>query len=124
MSFKALLDELKKDYIATLPEKIENIRTLWQAGNLEELHSEYHKMKGTGRTYGIPEVSQLGEALETLCEAKTPDAHEVLSRAVPMSLTILGKIRDSRLKDTALNIEDDRDFRVIVEFVMSLPRSA
>lgn len=120
MSMKALLAELQKEYLASFPAKITTIRALWKAGKLEELHTEYHKLKGTGRTYGLPEVTQLGEALETICESKSHDVAEILETAIPISLAILDRIRMARDKGEVHQLDNDRDFGVLVEFVMGL----
>lgn len=119
MNIKNLLAELQKDYLNTFQEKIENLKTLYAQGKLEELKTEYHKLKGTGRTYGLPEVTQLGDALEVLCEH--PDALQI---AVPISATVLAKIRDERKKGEILDMDLDRDFQVIVELVLELRRIA
>jgi HPt (histidine-containing phosphotransfer) domain-containing protein len=115
MSLKELLAELQKDYLASFPDKIANLRKLFLADQLDDLQTEYHKLKGTGRTYGVPEVSQLGGALERLCQ-EDPDS---LPSAVPLSLAVLERIRISRAKDMPLNLDDDRDFQTIIEMVVS-----
>jgi HPt (histidine-containing phosphotransfer) domain-containing protein len=115
MSMKDLLAELQKDYLASFPDKVANLRKLFQENNLEDLQTEYHKLKGTGRTYGVPEVSQLGGALERLCEE---DSDSLMS-AVPLSLLILDRIRVSRGKGLPLNLDDDRDFQTIIELVVA-----
>lgn len=118
MNLKSLLAELQKDYIGSFPGKIANLSELFQAGNLDELRTEYHKMKGTGRTYGLPEVSQVGEVLETLC-----DHPELLVHAVPLSLALLEKIRASRAQGTAVKVDDEKDFKILVELVVGLRAS-
>jgi HPt (histidine-containing phosphotransfer) domain-containing protein len=119
MSLKSLLAQLQKDYLASFPEKVMNLRELHKMGNLDELRTEYHKLKGTGRTYGLPEVSQIGEVLETLC-----DQPDVLPIAVPISLALLEKVRETRTKGNALKVEDDGEFKALVELVVARRRSA
>lgn len=119
MSMKDLLAELQRDYLTSFPDKIARLRAHWNEQNYHELRTEYHKLKGTGKTYGIPEVSQLGEALETLCEALIEGDRSALETAVPLSLTLLERIRGARNDGRSFNLDDDRDFRVIVELVLS-----
>lgn len=115
MSLKALLAELQKEYVASIPNKIATISEYWRTQNLEDLQTEYHKLKGTGRTYGLPEVTQLGEALEALClESRTS-----LPVAVPLSLNILERIRSHRELGNQIRLEEDRDFQVIIELVVN-----
>lgn len=100
MSLHELLKELQKSYLESFPEKILNLETLWKNGQFDELTTEYHKLKGTGRTYGLPEVTHLGEILESICEYHTLEAPETrtetLKVAVPVSLKILERIRMTR----------------------------
>ncbi len=115
MSLDDLLEELKKEYLATFPAKIVLIDSLYKTQAFTELETEYHKLKGTGRTYGFPEVTQLGEVVERLCEVD----REALRVAVPLSLTILTRIQKQREAGEILDIESDPDFLVIVRLVMT-----
>lgn len=115
MSLDDLLEELKKEYLATFPAKIVLIRELFAKKAYTELETEYHKLKGTGRTHGLPEVTQLGELVERLCEVE----RAALPHAVPRSLDILARIRETRDKGEAYDIEKDPDFLLIVRLVMT-----
>ncbi len=101
------MNQLKLDYIETLPEKRERIALLFKKNELEELETEFHKMKGTGKTYGLPEVSLLGEVLETVC-MKAPAA---LTEAIPMFLVLIDEIFKSRKSETAFLIEDSDEYQ-------------
>ena len=114
MSLQKLLADLQKDYLASFQTKMTTIDALWKSARFVDLETEYHKIKGTGRTYGLPEVTQLGEALERLCEVD----REALKVAVPLSLNLLVQIQDSRAKGQPFMIESDQDFRVINELVL------
>lgn len=72
--FSQLLSELKQDYLTALPGKVERMRALLNAENWSDLAEEYHKIKGTGKTYGFPEVSTIGEHLESL--ARQPNSQK------------------------------------------------
>jgi HPt (histidine-containing phosphotransfer) domain-containing protein len=120
VSIHALLAELQKNYLAALPEKVTLIEDLWKDGKLDLLRTEYHKLKGTGRTYGLPEITQIGAALERLCES----AKAELVRAVPMSTKLLRRIGDQRTKGETPVLDHDPDFQAIVAMVEALPKSA
>ena len=107
MIIEDLMKQLKLDYIETLPEKRGRIALLFQKNQLEELETEFHKMKGTGKTYGLPEVSLLGELLEKIC-MQAPGA---LTEAIPVCLKFIDEIFKFRKLDQAFLIEDSDDFQ-------------
>jgi len=83
----SVLGELKNDYLKKLPQKIDNLKTLTTAKDWQALEDEYHKLKGTGKTYGFPEISVLCEKLELLSQQEAhrscelfQSAHELLER--------------------------------------------
>ena len=118
MSLQKLLADLQKDYLASFQLKMTTIDSLWKIAQVDQkfadLETEYHKLKGTGRTYGLPEVTQLGEALERLCEID----RDSLQVAVPLSLRLLALIQETRDKGQPLLIEAQQDFRVIRDLVI------
>lgn len=61
-----MLADLKADYLIALPAKLERLTNLVHGEKWDLLHTEFHKLKGTGKTYGIPEVSELCETGEEL----------------------------------------------------------
>jgi HPt (histidine-containing phosphotransfer) domain-containing protein len=69
-----LLLELKNEYRKNFPKRIQVLRELTQRQDWECLTREFHKLKGTGRTYGYPEVSILCEVLEEACRQGQVDA--------------------------------------------------
>lgn len=117
MSLKNVLAGLQKDYIASIPEKMASISHHWQTGKLLDLQSDYHKMKGTGRTYGIPEITQLGAAMEALCLTYRSS----LAQTVPLSLAILDRIRTIRERGEQFEIDNDPDFQEISRLVKNAP---
>ena len=114
-SLEDLLSELRKEYVATIPAKVRLIDHLWSLREMTDLETEYHKLKGTGRTYGLGEITQIGEAVERLCE-KAP--HH-LGQAVPLSLALLQRVQAAREHGKALDLEKDADFQTIVALVTS-----
>lgn len=112
-SLAEVLAGLQKSYLASMPEKISNLQALFQANDLVKLETEYHKLKGTGRTYGLPEVTQLGALLERICQI----APTQLTKTVPLSLTLLAKTRDSREKGQPYVLEGTHEFEEISRIV-------
>lgn len=60
---KLLLD-FKKEYQVAFPQKLKKLIDLYQKNDHKNLLVELHKLKGSGKTYGYPEVSTFCEALE------------------------------------------------------------
>jgi HPt (histidine-containing phosphotransfer) domain-containing protein len=115
MSLEDLLAELKTEYLVSITDKISTIETLWREHQLEELETEFHKMKGTGSTYGLPEISQLGEAMERLCEINRP----ALAQMVPLAMALLARIQTHRQRGETFVIESDPDFRIVQDTVIA-----
>jgi HPt (histidine-containing phosphotransfer) domain-containing protein len=120
LSIQDLLAELQKNYLASMPDKMKTIETLMKAGKTDLLRTEFHKLKGTGRTYGLPEISQLGAAVERLCEIDRP----VLSQAVPLALTLMERSRAARVKGLTPTFDIDTDYLQIMAMVEDAGRKA
>jgi len=67
MSFEEMLKSLQREYLASLPAKITLIEGLIQAKDQTNVRESFHKLKGTGKTYGFPEVSEVGAIVEAIC---------------------------------------------------------
>lgn len=92
MSLDDILKDLQKNYLKGLTQKVALLELLWRQNDLNGIKTEYHKLKGTGRTYGLPEITQLGESMERICE-HTP---KNLDKALPLSLTLLRRVQEKR----------------------------
>lgn len=117
MSLQNLLAELQKEYLDSLPEKIKSISELIKANQLELVETEFHKLKGTGRTYGVPEISRVGELGERSCwitDAKRDDA-------ISQALGLLGKVHDSRSQGKEFQIDDDQSCKALSELLQNYP---
>lgn len=53
---------------------VENCRMALQSGNLSVLETVGHQLKGNGITFGFPEISTIGEALETAAKERNTQA--------------------------------------------------
>lgn len=106
MSMEDLLKSLRADYIAELPAKIATIQALVREERLEEVREAFHKLKGTGKTYGLPEVSLLAELVEDTCR-DNPAAGLAFA---DVAVLILPDIVHARRADRAYALEDDTRF--------------
>ncbi len=100
---------MKLDYIETIPEKCQRITALLQNNQRSDLETEFHKMKGTGKTYGLAEVSLLGEVIEKIC--MTPSLP--LNDSILVALKLLNEIYESRKAEKAFMIEDSNEFQML-----------
>lgn len=103
MSLHNLLAELQKEYLESLPAKITAINDLIKKGEMELVETEFHKLKGTGRTYGVPEISRVGELGERACWI--PDSKR--DAAIFQALQLLERVHQTRAKGKDYLIEDD-----------------
>jgi HPt (histidine-containing phosphotransfer) domain-containing protein len=108
VSFEDLLKTLQQEYLSALPEKITRIRAQIDASSTTEVRESFHKLKGTGRTYGLPEVSDLAELVESIClNAPAADA----LRAATSAVGILQDIHSARSKNLGFNLQTDPRFQ-------------
>ena len=113
MTFDALMEDLKREYVSELPMKIEHIRSNLDAKDHGVVREDFHKLKGTGKTYGIPEISQLAELVELICIRRP----ESVTMAVPEALTLLRDIHERRTAAEAFDITDDQRFSMLKRMV-------
>lgn len=116
MSIHDVLAELRKTYLEALPARADGIERLLSEGKYNEVETEFHKLKGTGKTYGLPEVSQVGEVAERLVEHGSTSAEE----SVPAAIKVLRKITTSRAAGQPLDLEKDADFLYLAELAREI----
>jgi HPt (histidine-containing phosphotransfer) domain-containing protein len=114
--FEKMMAELRREYINSLPQKIRDIETHLSLRDNTVLRDDFHKLKGTGKTYGIPEISELGEAVEKIC-LKKPD---LIPNVVPVAVELLRKIHTARLANQAYSVMSDATFAPILATAQSL----
>jgi HPt (histidine-containing phosphotransfer) domain-containing protein len=103
-----LLSELKQEYIASLPEKIERLRKHTQAQDWTKLSEEYHKLKGNGKTYGLPEISILCEQMEMIALKKdSQDSPTFTPTLFEHALTLLERMHKSYLSGDSFDLDKD-----------------
>lgn len=79
-----VLSDLKIEYLEALPGKIQKIKNLTLQEDWPQIYEEYHKLKGTGKTYGFPEISILCERLESLAQKKDSQKIGLFMEAVQL----------------------------------------
>lgn len=109
MSFDELLKNLQRDYLHSLPEKISTIQAQIQEGDAVVLRTSFHKLKGTGKTYGIPEISELAAHVETICQGQPEKAAPAAREAI----LILRDIHSARENNLEFKLGSDPRFKRI-----------
>ena len=67
---KSKLEELKQEYILSLPNKVKALETFWNANELEQLGMKCHKIAGSSASFGLPDISFAARTLEALCKTR------------------------------------------------------
>lgn len=109
MNFDNLLTQLRFEYVSSLPEKIQIIRHFYNSGDALGVKEVFHKLKGTGATYGVPEISVIGETLEQYCKSRPQE----MKAAIPDALDLLGMVHTARIKNEEFNVTADPRFQRI-----------
>lgn len=107
--FEKMMAELRRDYVNGIPQKIIDIEAHLGANDATTLRDDFHKLKGTGRTYGIPEISELAEAVEKIC-LKKPD---LIGEIVPKAVELLRAIHSARIGGQAYVLDGNTVFAPI-----------
>jgi len=105
-SYEQMMAELRAEYVASLPEKIADIKSHAAAGDREMLRNDFHKLKGTGKTYGIPEISELGLVFEKHCLKNPPNLD-----FIPLAIELLAAIHAARLSNTPFVLDTNLEFK-------------
>lgn len=106
MNFEALMEQLRTEYVDDLPSKIKEIESRLKNNEHQVVREDFHKLKGTGKTYGVPEISQLAEVVERICVASPQD----IQRAVPDAISLLKEIHSQRVLSQSFDITADQRF--------------
>ena len=74
-AFLLAFEKLRKEYLSRWPEKRERfeelLRDFGESGpdTLKELRTEFHRLAGSGGSYGLPAVSEVGSEAETFLDS-------------------------------------------------------
>jgi HPt (histidine-containing phosphotransfer) domain-containing protein len=109
-----VLAELKGEYVQRFPAKMIKLRGLFDQQNWTDLTQEFHKLKGTGRTYGFPEVSVVCEALENICAQP-----QVPASLVEKCFPLFQKMQQAWAEGHLYELSGDENAQAILEGVLS-----
>lgn len=115
-------DELRRQYVESLPERLKQLRALAAAllkGDetaIEGIRMLAHSMHGSGATYGLPAISEAARRVEHAAATE-------LLKAIPELANVLKAVIEDASRDKSrdvavLIIEDDPAFSNMVEAVL------
>jgi HPt (histidine-containing phosphotransfer) domain-containing protein len=110
MSFEEMLKKLKVEYVASLPEKMTAIESHIANSAVSDLRDAFHKLKGTGKTYGVPELSELSAVIEQIC-LKGEVTRAV--KASQLGVSVIKDIFKMQSQEQALDLNGDPRFAAI-----------
>jgi HPt (histidine-containing phosphotransfer) domain-containing protein len=113
MDYAQMMAELKSEYITSMPEKILEIKRHFESNDADLLRDDFHKLKGTGKTYGIPEISELSAVVEELCiQKKWP-----LKQYVSVAINLLEKIYTAQKSNQSYPVTNLEEFIALKKLV-------
>ena len=97
-----ILAELQVEYLASLPKRADIIAEALDKKDYKTVITEFHKLKGTGKTYGLDHVTDIAEVCEKIYESdyQNKDAAEL---ALHLILNESGKNPPDKKKLYQLN---------------------
>ncbi len=107
-----MMKDLREDYVRDLPQRVTSLKKWVEEGQVALVRNEFHKFKGTGATYGLPEISTLGETMERICAELPPE------QALPLTLqgaAILEEIYALRQQGLGLNLDEHIGYKELKE---------
>ena len=115
-----LFSELKKEYLDSFEDKFQSLTRYWQTGDRVNLQNEFHKIKGTGTTYGVQEATDVATLMEELC---CQDSAQ-LGLYVLLALELLQKICAEHREGRTLDLAREKHFTRLAQSQSSLKKSA
>lgn len=94
-----LLRELQGEYIKTFDEKIHDLSHSLECADFDSLESQFHKLAGSGTTYGMPEISKLSRGMENYLKESPKKEFEVVSQAIEILKGIFADRKAGKIYD-------------------------
>ena len=102
-----MMEELRGEYLASFDEKFNLMRGYFEGQDWYSLELEFHKLKGTGSTYGVPEVTTLCQYMEDACRK----LKEIPEDSLNKSISLLQDIRSHYEAKKGFDLDGDPRFQ-------------
>ena len=106
---RLLLQELRDEYLKELPQTLETIKS--SSHDLKALACIFHKLKGSGKTYGITAITTIATPLENLC---LKGDRTKLQEHLEAAIELLHDICISHKNDQSLSLENDARYQSLL----------
>lgn len=103
MNFDEMLKALQAEYLASIPNKILEVEKFVSANDHDGVRESFHKLKGTGKTYGLPEISDLGAAVEKICIERP----KLATQAAALAVALMREIHKARVARATFDLNGD-----------------
>ncbi len=113
MNMQKVLAKLKKEYLSDLPQKIKDIEMSYKNHDIEELKSAFHKLKGSGTTYGVESISNLSRILEDTC-IKHPN--KIDQNIIDLTLSLMSDIGAEKIQ-SPIDLNEDPRFQNLIHIL-------
>jgi HPt (histidine-containing phosphotransfer) domain-containing protein len=87
MDFEEVMKQMRVKYLADLKPKIEDLKIMAAQKDYEGLESFFHKLKGSGTSYGLPQFTEYGAKYEL--KAKKKELTDEDYKAIPKDFEAL-----------------------------------
>ena len=110
-SFQAQLEELRQEYTRALPEKLDEIISLWGAVQhdegpahaLDQLIRKLHILAGSGATFGFPEITELSRSMEVFLRPFFDEGHPLNERDIAFITETIEKLNQQTISRSTHN---------------------
>ena len=97
-----IMEEIVPGYLATLAQDIDIMRAALASDDYEPIRRMGHNSKGTGISYGLPRISQLGAILELAAQVRNPQRIEETLCAMSEYLSSVTSLLDMMRHDVGM----------------------
>ncbi|MBE8221315.1 MAG: hypothetical protein HAW60_01140 [Bdellovibrionales bacterium] len=89
--FQKVVESLSKNYLNKV---LKIIDKLIKENNIQNIYSESHKLKGSGKTYGFDKISIVSLEVEELCKQLLTDKTEDIKKNKDMVIKKIKKLKN------------------------------
>jgi len=108
-----ILKGLRDEYIKELPDKIKAVHRAYESHDFKTVTDCFHRIKGSGKTYSVDELSEIGRVLEEIC-LNYPGK---MGFAVPKAIYFMQQVYSYRLAEKVYVPRNNEDFQKLLEII-------
>lgn len=104
-----MMAELRKEYLSELPKVIINLKEAHSENNGEKVHTIFHQLKGSGKTYGFDEITDLCKIMEERSKGNS------IPKGCDDAISILETILKKRSGNEPVNLNQDSRYIKLIQ---------